>query len=56
MVFSFDPGILQLLNDLGALLGSNLNRGIPFYNGELVARLAAESTDLRLSLRQERVF
>jgi 16S rRNA G966 N2-methylase RsmD len=31
-------------------------RGIPFFNGELVARLATGCTDLRFSLRQERVF
>lgn len=31
-------------------------RGIPFFNGELVARLAIGSTDLHLSHRHERVF
>jgi hypothetical protein len=31
-------------------------RGVPFFNGELAARLATGSTDLRLSHRQERVF
>jgi DNA modification methylase len=31
-------------------------RGIPFFNGELVARLATGSTDFHLSQRQERVF
>jgi 16S rRNA G966 N2-methylase RsmD len=31
-------------------------RGIPFYNSEIVARLAVEAVGLNISLRQERVF